>query len=490
MPTFPSTIRPRLWPLFVSALTLLAPPAAAAEFEVLNAHPEGCNVMVSGQIRDGDRDRLAQVIPRSDDLFDHTGSPITLCLNSPGGSLLEGLEIAAYLRGTGIRSHVAADHNCLSACALAFLGGTQFSVEDGLIPNRGRSIHARAVLGFHRPQLDTSSRQFSDALIHSAFDTAVRATALIFASLDDLRITRKFALSFFDVEDGGFYYIDTGFRVHELGVDVTGLGPLPARIPDETVRRICQTTYPDINPARYADGYGVFQFQKDWTIDLPTGDGTVQTTAYVVLTTGEGTLSYDACLLKWDANDAIGYPPPLSVQYLPDMGSDLGNYSNPQPPSADHLRSMAEKDPWAWQGLPPVLASPPDSPLAHLAGPASNLTFNRDPGHACAPLVAGYKVAYVTAFSNLRASPGFDKPVVLEVPKGTRVLPVDHSLSATVVLSDACSQTCNPAKAGYLAPDLSDRVRQCSFTNMIWWLVRTPEGVTGWMSRRFLTAAP
>ncbi|WP_417207171.1 hypothetical protein [Antarctobacter sp.] len=490
MSTFPGLLRPRLWPLLASALTLLTPPAEAAEFEVLNTHPEGCNVMLSGQISDGDRDRLTQVIPRSDDLFDHTGSPITLCLNSPGGSLLEGLEIAAYLRGTGIRSHVAAGDRCLSACALAFLGGTFFSVEDGLIPHRGRSIHARAVLGFHRPQLDTSSRQFSDALIHSAFDTAVRATALIFARLDDLRITRKFALSFFDVDDGGFYYIDTGFRVLELGVDVTGVGPLPARIPDETVRRICYQTYPEIDPASYADGYGVFHFQDDWTIDVPATAGPVQTTAYVLLSTGEGTLKYDACLLRWDANDAVGYPPPLSVQYLPDMGSDLGHYSNPQPPSPDHLRRLAEQDSWAWRELPPVLASPADSPLAQLAAPASHPTFDRDPGYSCAPRVAGYKVNYVAAFSNLRAGPGFDKPVVMEVPKGTRVTPVNHSLSATMVLSDACAQTCNPAKAGYIAPDLADRVRQCSFTNMIWWLVRTPEGVTGWMSSRFLTAAP
>jgi hypothetical protein len=186
--------------------------------------------MLSGQIVDGDTDRLRAIVPPGQTAFDRAVIHTRLCLDSPGGSFPEGLDLAAYLGETGISTHVAAQDSCLSACALAFLGGTQLGAEDGLTRNRSRSMHVTATLGFHAPQLNVPAGQFSETVVGQAFDVAIRASAEIFGSLEDPRINRGFALSVFDVAGQDFYFVDTPERARELGVTLTGTGPLPERI--------------------------------------------------------------------------------------------------------------------------------------------------------------------------------------------------------------------------------------------------------------------
>ncbi|KHQ54222.1 hypothetical protein [Mameliella alba] len=106
--------------------------------------------MLSGQIVDGDTNRLRAILPPGQNAFDRALIHTRLCLDSPGGSFPEGLDLATYLGETGISTHVAAQDSCLSTCALAFLGGTQFWAEDGLPSNRSRSMHVTATLGYTR----------------------------------------------------------------------------------------------------------------------------------------------------------------------------------------------------------------------------------------------------------------------------------------------------------------------------------------------------
>ncbi|MDD9730438.1 hypothetical protein PVW46_11005 [Mameliella sp. AT18] len=137
-------------PLLSLAFLTLAAPTQAADITILNDHPECCHAMLSGQIVDGDTDRLRAILPPGQTVFDRALIHTRLCLDSPGGSFPEGLDLATYLGETGISTQVAAQDSCLSACALAFLGGTQFWVEDGLTRNRSRSMHVTATLGYTR----------------------------------------------------------------------------------------------------------------------------------------------------------------------------------------------------------------------------------------------------------------------------------------------------------------------------------------------------
>jgi len=64
-------------------------------------------------------------------------------LASPGGNLYEGMKLGLYFRQERIKTIVEGGEDCASACALAFLGGTDTKGQ----PWRSSSTNSR--LGFH-----------------------------------------------------------------------------------------------------------------------------------------------------------------------------------------------------------------------------------------------------------------------------------------------------------------------------------------------------
>ena len=60
-------------------------------------------------------------------------------LNSPGGNLVGGLRLGAFIRASGFDTTVAADAECHSACTIAFLGGVSRTVVGKF------GIHAMAI---------------------------------------------------------------------------------------------------------------------------------------------------------------------------------------------------------------------------------------------------------------------------------------------------------------------------------------------------------
>lgn len=75
-------------------------------------------IAVTGEVRNGDAQRLKDYIS--------TLSPkanIAVYLNSPGGSLYEGMQLGRVFMSMRIKTVVEGNEMCASACALAFLGG-------------------------------------------------------------------------------------------------------------------------------------------------------------------------------------------------------------------------------------------------------------------------------------------------------------------------------------------------------------------------------
>lgn len=136
--------------LAVVALVLLSALPARAELRLELRRPyepeaifgNAWTIFASGQISEGDAGRLrrlvdANAIPEASFVY----------LDSPGGSLLEGLKLGKVIRDTGLYTYVGrrkgsevlgAPGECLSACSLAFLGG------------RFRWIVAGSTYGVHR----------------------------------------------------------------------------------------------------------------------------------------------------------------------------------------------------------------------------------------------------------------------------------------------------------------------------------------------------
>ena len=76
-------------------------------------------ILLNGKIEIGDTYRLTKYIsslPRKPKLI--------VYLNSPGGNLVEGIELGKYFYRAGIETVLDAKARCESACALAFLGGS------------------------------------------------------------------------------------------------------------------------------------------------------------------------------------------------------------------------------------------------------------------------------------------------------------------------------------------------------------------------------
>jgi hypothetical protein len=114
----------------------------------------GCAIELVGEILVGDLERLAAVA----DAAGLTGEILSgepknsadaaLCLNSPGGSYLEGRDMAHFVHKHGIATRILGKSECYSSCAFLFMAGHSLGAEaDG--PRRILTIGGK--LGFHAP---------------------------------------------------------------------------------------------------------------------------------------------------------------------------------------------------------------------------------------------------------------------------------------------------------------------------------------------------
>ncbi len=132
-------------PMHLRALLVaLAVCSAAPTAEAMTFKTVGDVVFAEGRIEAGDADRLsayARPVQKED-----RNSDFTVDLSSPGGSLSEGLKLGNLFRERKFSTRVRAGQSCLSACAIAFLGGTIEGVtKDGV----WRTMEPGARLGFH-----------------------------------------------------------------------------------------------------------------------------------------------------------------------------------------------------------------------------------------------------------------------------------------------------------------------------------------------------
>jgi Predicted periplasmic protein len=121
------------------ASLLFSPLTRALGFELHDNNSDRLNaVLASGTIRWDDVERLDNFL---------AGLPskrnTAIYLNSPGGSLGGGIRLGKYFRQNRIKTVVEGNETCASACALAFLGGTDRG------GNRWMSSTTTSRLGFH-----------------------------------------------------------------------------------------------------------------------------------------------------------------------------------------------------------------------------------------------------------------------------------------------------------------------------------------------------
>ncbi|MBN9512517.1 MAG: hypothetical protein J0H97_03895 [Alphaproteobacteria bacterium] len=102
---------------------------------------------LTGPLESGDSDKLRDTLKTLEQLGDdHDGELATIELDSRGGALEEGLRMGRLFRRFGVTTIVRRNARCLSACALAFLGGATVAAAR-IVPSRRLEIGGQ--LGFH-----------------------------------------------------------------------------------------------------------------------------------------------------------------------------------------------------------------------------------------------------------------------------------------------------------------------------------------------------
>lgn len=172
----------------VASIALMLSPSAGQAmdftFKPFEEKPNEGVIVASGEIRPGDDEKLHSLVAALPGNTVLTG----ILLNSPGGSLLEGVRMATTIRNTGLAT--AAVRVCASACFLMFAAGTRkLALNGARIGVHSASVEGVETIG-SQAVTTQMARQAADfgvppAVIGKMVTTA--AADIAWLSQDDLR---------------------------------------------------------------------------------------------------------------------------------------------------------------------------------------------------------------------------------------------------------------------------------------------------------------
>lgn len=218
--------------LFCSASILAStPPAKGAELRVVRAN-DGFEVLISGEIENSGVARLGEELRAL--RYAHEPSDqrkIVAVLDSDGGDFNAGIELAALFQELAIATDVRAGARCLSACAIAFLGGsrqpenTNRNRAKAELPPKvpDRSISVDAKVGFHAPFLPKVGDGVTSAvLMDAAYAAAVKAMTRLATLVDNFHVSVDVLPTLLRPTRDGFFYVDADAAGY-LTINVYGL---------------------------------------------------------------------------------------------------------------------------------------------------------------------------------------------------------------------------------------------------------------------------
>ena len=200
-------------------------------------------IRLSGPIEAGDSDRLRKMLGRlrATTPAAADASLATLELSSKGGDLYEALKLGYLLREFDVATVVRAEDICLSACALAFLGGTQSHAPGRAVPSRNLEIGGQ--VGFHNFYL-TSPSEHSGATkdardgVTMGFSVARGGASAMVRYAAQMGIDAAFVANMIGQPAEAWDYIETDEQFVTLSV--CPLGPMrPPSNPPAVAANIC-----------------------------------------------------------------------------------------------------------------------------------------------------------------------------------------------------------------------------------------------------------
>ena len=452
--------RTHLAPGLALALSVIAGAVQAGTLRP-SSHP-GCDYEFQGQFVPGDARRFEAIRGSYDG--------VTLCLNSPGGDIQEGLHVFDLVRARNIKTRIPSGWGCLSTCGLVFMAG---SIQTGLgVPQTygARQLDPGGRLGFHAPGLVVAQGSYEPELVMQAFSVAISAAATLYrASLLEEGGWRSFNEYIYSrILETPFTEMYEVEAVASAALAEMDLGPtrLPARIGPEQIANICDAAYLIGGPARArlprGTAAGAWRGLRhegrtgpdDWearfrTTDIERAGGTLigRVGGYEMRYTGMGPIGL-GCEVRVSSTVAG------QQDYLYDSWSENGAAVRFISYSSDNM----ERPPRNWwrdaneaRGrvtLPYWMLHDPDTPLASLMPGRAAANDARQQGSA------GFNPTHrVSTFEggliNMRAGAGTEHAIIRQLRHGTGLRIEGRGLDG-------------------------------------WVRIRTADGETGWVSERLL----
>ena len=240
-----------------ATLLLLGPTGShAADIAFKKADPAdrgSATLRLSGPLKQGDAEAMKRILARlSGRPASSKGGPLaTVELSSLGGDLYEGLKLGTLFRDHDVATVVRRSDICLSACALAFLGGT--SSHEGPERSADHRLEIGARLGFHTFYLNAGAAEAPTAgdpvsSRHQGFSEARAATAALVRYAADLGIDPKFVATMMSKPAEELTYVNTTGDFLALKICPIGLDRPPASL-EEQALTICNHSTGSTEPA-------------------------------------------------------------------------------------------------------------------------------------------------------------------------------------------------------------------------------------------------
>lgn len=204
-----------------------------------------CTLMVSGIIVKGDAAKISTLIEQDTWLIPNyprigDNENYVVCLTGPGGSYLEGIAMAHVFSKFDVATSVPDRASCLSACAVAFLGGRRnFRSGAGYAPSR--HLFPDSKLGFHAPQLVIKDGKYSQEAVLAAYKIALDSITELQASARELYIDKDLIRKTVAHRGEDFFYVNT---VDDMAYfNITLLGYRERAIEEDTRRAACWNAF-------------------------------------------------------------------------------------------------------------------------------------------------------------------------------------------------------------------------------------------------------
>lgn len=175
-------------------------------------------IKVDGIIQKGDAEKIRSIMETPSQTILADDLDAVASFNSLGGSLSEAIRLIDMFREFGVSTYVGEGANCLSACAVAFMGGVNVVYQERFID---RVLHPKARLGFHAPSLAIDpSLSVKGSQVSKAFDVALKSMAELVFRKDRLNIPDNLISTMLETNPSDMYILTKVAEVNAWDIDL------------------------------------------------------------------------------------------------------------------------------------------------------------------------------------------------------------------------------------------------------------------------------